>query len=415
MRRVFRLAGWILFTGALAGEAAPISVQDVYHFRDVRSANNLGLAPGDWLTYGGYFTPNPSGGDPGTTIVAQQGNVTRNVFYLQSPASPDEFLGGTAYMPSLTGAWTLTVTNPASPNSPLVVQTQSVRRPDGSPATPPGFVRDMTLSGTGADLLLSFQAPPGSTHDTIRVRIFDRNTLVNNSPQMIHASATLPATATSYAIPDILNAAGDRILPAGRYVVSVELDERRSDGSLLAKSRSIFEFTPTDGSVPNVHLPTVGPDGVYTFDATVVAGQTIFIDPFVAIGYDYMIGAGDPNFASVLLPMVGDGLFDLYLFDGQDYVFAYELAAGTTFFFGGEGIDRFRILGIEADAGLDPADVTAFVTGLTFVADGRFTGSMTPITQFVPEAVPEPGTLILVGSGVLGLALARRRRQSADA
>lgn len=43
------------------------------------------------------------------------------------------------------------------------------------------------------------------------------------------------------------------------------------------------------------------------------------------------------------------------------------------------GVDRFRVLGIESSAGLDPNNVTAFVTGLAFVTDGQFTGTMTPI------------------------------------
>jgi hypothetical protein len=56
--------------------------------------------------------------------------------------------------------------------------------------------------------------------------------------------------------------------------------------------------------------------------------QTIFIDPFVAIGYDYAIGAGDPNFASVRLPNVGDGNFDL-IFGNT----ATTIQADTQFFF----------------------------------------------------------------------------------
>lgn len=40
------------------------------------------------------------------------------------------------------------------------------------------------------------------------------------------------------------------------------------------------------------------------------------------------------------------------------------------------GVDRFQVLGIEASVGLDPFELTAFVTGLTFVANGTFNGTM---------------------------------------
>ena len=66
------------------------------------------------------------------------------------------------------------------------------------------------------------------------------------------------------------------------------------------------------------------------------------------------------------------------------------------------GVNSFRVLGIETSAGLDPFDPTAFVTGLSFVAMGAFTGTMTPITQFVPA----PATWLLLAAG--GLALRRR-------
>ena len=60
------------------------------------------------------------------------------------------------------------------------------------------------------------------------------------------------------------------------------------------------------------------------------------------------------------------------------YVLTDILTAGVEYAFAAGGVDRFRILGIEALAALDPNDAVAFVTGLTFTDDGRFTGTMTP-------------------------------------
>src|SRR3546814_4469958 len=43
--------------------------------------------------------------------------------------------------------------------------------------------------------------------------------------------------------------------------------------------------------------------GAYVFSVDVVANTPIFIDPEVALGYDYRTGHGDPNFVTVRLPI----------------------------------------------------------------------------------------------------------------
>ena len=63
-------------------------------------------------------------------------------------------------------------------------------------------------------------------------------------------------------------------------------------------------------------------------------------------------------------------------------------------------------MGIETAAGINPGNTTAFITGLTFTANGMFTGTQTPITVTID--VPEPSTLALVGIAMLGLAWRRR-------
>ncbi len=119
----------------------------------------------------------------------------------------------------------------------------------------------------------------------------------------------------------------------------------------------------------------------------------MFIDPVVTTGYDYFVDSG-PNFASVQLPSIGDDLFNLYLWDSGLWKFDSILGAGQQHSFGTSGVDRFRIDGIEASAGLDPNDPAAFVTGLTFVDAGAVSMRMVALTEQT-SGVPEPSLLAL--------------------
>lgn len=180
----------------------------------------------------------------------------------------------------------------------------------------------------------------------------------------------------------------------------------------------LWVFSIREGDVPgttpeNPLLPVVVEEG-FNFDFNVVLNQRRFIDPIIAIGYDYIINSG-PNFASVLLPSIGDDQYELYgwnpvtsFFD----VFIDVAVAGTEYFFGGAGLDRFRVLGIETSAMLDPTDPVAFVTGLTFAGTGNVNLNMNPVTLDIPDNghnVPEPVTLSLLGAGLAGISLMRRR------
>ena len=121
--------------------------------------------------------------------------------------------------------------------------------------------------------------------------------------------------------------------------------------------------------------------GAYTFSVAVIPNFPIFIDPPVAVGYDYATGKGDPNFASVRLPIgIGDGFYRVKVRGRKFTLAGGELLDFRTNGFP-HGVDAFRVGCIEVGAGLDPANPEAFPTELTFVAAGMFTGTMKPLTR----------------------------------
>jgi hypothetical protein len=388
----------ILIGGQWTSEAAdPIQfLFTPYHMRDNVSANSIGRTPGDRLLFGADVRPNPRCcNDFGTTVTASQGSVAVMLLYLDSPASPDEFSSAVPYDPGLTGSWTMTATNPGSPNSPQEAQSHIV----GDAGQVP-FVESMTLTGAETTPTFSWVVPdtwilPNGTvapfaPDRVSIQIWDRDDpLAAGLARLVHR-ASLAADATSYTVAGPLNDTGQMLEANRRYSVAILLHQDRFPGSTLSRSASFFDFTPTDvGPIPIV-LPTLdGTTGVYNFKVDVEAGQTVFIDPVVAVGYDYAIGPGNPRFASVVLPEVGNNLFDLYVLVGRKFQFVTQLPAGVVHHFPGAGVERFRVLGIEPAAGLDPGNTMAFITGVTFTASGKFTGTMTPITKSVRTGIDE--------------------------
>jgi hypothetical protein len=419
-----------LFLPSVA-QAVPIQASDIFAFRDGSGPNTAGFGSSDGISFGINISPNGFGEDngmplfdslgnpaPPTTGFAIQNGLTAVLDFEGDPVNRNGYSGGIGYDASMTGPWTLFLEN--GPDS-LVLEIPAV-----GDVRLPSRVTDvgLTVSGDKTTPTISWTNVDADP-DAVRLQIYDleQRSLAGLAAQ-VFSSPRFRNGETVFTIPP-------GVLDEGRlYAISIETRlERQSGvsstgqdltGTTLSVNRTWFNFATSD--LPDgveIKLPEVITTDrgtpVFVFDNNVTGGEVEFYDPIVTEGYDFAIGDTNPNFASFILPELGDNLFDLFLYDAgiDDFVFEEVVSGGVEYFFGPGGVDLFRILGIETDLALDPNDPTAFVTGLSFVESGRFTGTMTPITRDVPQPIPLPAGLGLMISaiGALGILQVKRSRR----
>jgi hypothetical protein len=353
----------------------PVS-HNPFYFRDNRQVNSVRFGEGDLLTVGSNVSPFND-----TFVYAQNGGEVVTLSQAREANRQFEFGASFDYDAGLTGSWDLVAWNGAVES---IVQTHVVGAAELLP-----FVRNVRILPDFLTPTFEWDLPLASPPFTnVQIGLFDDVTderLSVFGPGQDQLFETLPLDATSFKF------APGALEEGRKYVVRILLINQDIFGNTVTRSLSFFNFTPimATSSEP-VFLPTLDESGVYLFDFDVTKAVPVVLDPLVAIGYEYAIGEGDPRFATVELPLVGDGVFDLVLFDSTGAELpAIQLPADVPFDFtlvDPLGVDRFVVLGIEESALLDPGDTTAFMTTVSFMGDGRFTGSMTPITSFVGTA-----------------------------
>lgn len=188
---------------------------------------------------------------------------------------------------------------------------------------------------------------------------------------------------------------------------------RIADTDVWAPEVWLASLNPSGLSFDSALQPTITSNGWefnFMLPSTIIDPPRIFVDPDVAVGYDFIVDSGQ-KISSVLFPDVGDGLFDLYEFNEltSSWDFLQVVEQGTPFNFATGGVSRFRVTGIETSAGLDPNDTTAFVTGLTFEGTGYLNLRQVALTQYVSN-VPVPGCFWLFASGLAAIGFSRKKQ-----
>ena len=162
---------------------------------------------------------------------------------------------------------------------------------------------------------------------------------------------------------------------------------------------------------------TISQDGDFIFeDVSIAAGEPLFIDPDIAIGYDYSVeelaGEAEAVFQSVRFDPTGfDVDYTIRYEDANGEVVLVPVTAGEVFVFP-ESVDvlAFSVEDIDPFQFLPPDSPVAFATLVTFRNDLNNATIIQSPDSILFSQVPEPSSTVLLFAGMSAAAMLRRRR-----
>lgn len=419
------LAAWSLLPLA-AGAAYVFNTIDYPGavFTDVRGINNTGRIVGyasfDGVTFfsftyhAGVFSPLPPipGGPGAIEVVAHgindAGDVTGTLVDMTAPFIANGFIlpaGSFVYMGFARPAWPTTFARAIS-NSGLVVGYND----DGAGGTA-GFIfdpatflfTDITIPGSlftiaqsmnNAGQVVGSAVLPGSSQAWLRepggavtmFQILGRPTRARgiNDVGIIAGFTTIGTVNTGF----VGNSLGfqDLMVPGSDHTFGESINNAGQVAGLFMVASGGTTLTKGFIATPAAMPTGTTSGGAYAFSVSVVPSVPIFIDPPVAVGYDYAIGKGNPKIATVRLPIgIGNNMYRVKSRGLKATVAGGELLDFRANGFP-DGVSDFTVSCIEVEATLDPANPQAFPTELTFMSAGMFTGTMKPLVKKADSA-----------------------------
>jgi streptogramin lyase len=269
----------------------PITVNHLNMFRDLRGVNDVGVATGDLLQYGADIVVGGSAGFSLGAVYPPDGFTDPPSICAPLAVNPDICVNAMLFSPlRIDSPWQLTFTNGTDQHS---VPGPTLTDNDGAILNPVPFPVSVTVSegATPTAPVISWVVPEGFVPDGFRVNIYDKGIrLANGQADVIH-SVAIPAAATSYTVPAVLNS-GQSLVAGGRYAINFQLIETRShvpftnsNAQILRRSNSFFSFAVFGGEPP-APAPTISPmttiagNGTRGFNGDAVATASQLDSPF---------------------------------------------------------------------------------------------------------------------------------------